>query len=75
MENSTSLTYAVDGRKVTERFNPADHYRLEVEHFADCIDSGETPRLDREESVAHADVLAALFESARTGVPVEVGSE
>lgn len=68
----TSLTYAVDGREVTERFDPADHYRLEVEHFADCVEGDETPRIDRTESVAHARVLGALFESAREGRPVAV---
>jgi predicted dehydrogenase len=57
---------------VTERFEPADHYRLEVEHFAECVDRGETPRIDREESVAHARVLDALFESARENRPVTV---
>lgn len=75
VDNSTSLTYAVDGREVTERFGPADHYRLEVEHFADCVERGETPRIDREESVAHANVLEAVFESARTEEPVAVGEE
>jgi len=68
----TSLTYAVDGREVTERFDPADHYRLEVEHFADCVERDETPRIDRAESVAHARVLDALFESASEGQPVTV---
>jgi xylose dehydrogenase (NAD/NADP) len=70
---TTSLTYAVDGREVTERIDPADHYRLEVEHFAECVESGETPRVDRTESVAHARVLDALFESAGDGRPVAVG--
>jgi predicted dehydrogenase len=65
-------TYAVDGREVTERFDPADHYRLEVEHFADCVESGETPRVDRTESVAQARVLDALVDSASEGRPVAV---
>ncbi|WP_415381391.1 Gfo/Idh/MocA family protein [Halosimplex sp. TS25] len=72
VEGETSLTYAVDGREVTETFDPADHYRLEVEHFADCVASGETPRVDREESVNHARVLDAVFRSAERGEPVTV---
>lgn len=72
---TTSLTYSVDGRTVTEEFAPADHYRLEVEHFADCVASGETPRIDRQESVAHARVLDALFESAEAGHPVSPTAE
>jgi predicted dehydrogenase len=67
----TSLTYSVDGREVTETFDPADHYRLEAEHFADCVAAGETPRLDRAESVNHAAVLDAVLESGETGEPVE----
>jgi predicted dehydrogenase len=72
VDGPTSLTYAVDGREVTETFDPADHYRLEVEHFADAIERGETPRIDREESVTHARVLDALFESADEGRAVIV---
>ena len=40
-----------------------------------CIERGETPRLDRAESVAHADTLAAIFESAESGERVTVGDE
>lgn len=70
VENETSLTYSVDGEEVTETFEPTDHYRLEVEHFADCVERGETPRIDREESVNHAQVLDAIFESGESGEPV-----
>lgn len=74
VEGTTSLTYSVDGREVTETFEPADHYRLEVEHFADRIDRGETPRIDREESVNHARVLDAVFQSAEDGAPVSLSN-
>ncbi|WP_277543494.1 Gfo/Idh/MocA family protein [Haloarcula laminariae] len=73
VDSQTSLTYAVDGREVTERFDAADHYRLEVEHFAECVERGETPRIDREESVTHAETLAAIGESAQSGKRVVVG--
>jgi len=72
VEGETSLTYSVDGREVTETFEPADHYRLEVEHFADCVERGETPRIDREESVNQAQVIDAVYESAETGEPVSL---
>ena len=70
VEGETSLTYSVDGREVTETFDPANHYRLEVEHFADCVASGTTPRIDREESVNQARVLDAILESGERGEPV-----
>jgi len=66
----TSLTYSVGGREVTETFEPTDHYRLEVEHFAECIEAGETPRIDREESVDQARVIDAVLESGERGEPV-----
>jgi len=72
VEGETSLTYSVDDREVTETFEPADHYRLEVEHFADRVERGETPRIDREESVNHARVLDAVFRSAADRKPVSL---
>lgn len=72
VEGETSLTYSVGGREVTETFEPADHYRLEVEHFADRVERGETPRIDREESVNHARVLDAVFQSAADSNPVSL---
>jgi xylose dehydrogenase (NAD/NADP) len=70
VEGETSLTYGVDGREVTETFEPADHYRLEVEHFAECVERGETPRIDRAESLNQARVIDAVYESAERGEPV-----
>ena len=57
---------------MTERFDAADHYRLEVDHFAKCVEHGKTPRIDREESVTHAETLAAIIESAQSGECVVV---
>lgn len=70
VHGETSLTYSVDGREVTETFSPADHYRREVDHFANCVERGETPRIDRDESLNHARVLDAVFRSATHGDPV-----
>ncbi|MBX0324184.1 Gfo/Idh/MocA family oxidoreductase [Halomicroarcula sp. F13] len=69
-ETATELTYGVGDRTVTERFDPTDHYTLEVEHFADCVASGETPRVDRTESVAIMEIIDAIYESAAAGGPV-----
>ncbi|QIO21047.1 Gfo/Idh/MocA family protein [Haloarcula sp. JP-L23] len=69
-DTAVELTYGVDDRQVTERFDPTDHYTLEVEHFADCVERGETPRVDRTESVAIMEVIDAIYESASEGGPV-----
>ncbi|WP_416841791.1 Gfo/Idh/MocA family protein [Haloferax sp. DFSO52] len=66
------LTYTADGREVTETFDPVDDYRSEVEHFADCVSSGETPRVDRTESVAVMRIIDALYESAERGESVTI---
>ena len=67
-----TLTYAVDGREVTETFDAVDHYRLEVEQFADCVESGTTPRVDRAESVGVMRIIDAVYESAERGEPVDL---
>jgi len=76
VENETSLTYGVDGREVTERFRRPTTTAWRSNTSPTASHRGETPRLDRdEESVAHADTLAAIFESAESGERVTVGDE
>ena len=69
---SVSLTWSVDGVERTKTFAPVDHYRLEVEGFADAIADGRDPRIDRAETLGNIRVMDALSESARRGEPVAV---
>jgi len=71
-DQSVSLTYSVDGREVTETFDPVDHYQLQVEAFADAVESGETPLIDRAETLGNLRAMDALARSAVTGEPVDV---
>ncbi|MFB6087414.1 MAG: Gfo/Idh/MocA family protein [Haloarculaceae archaeon] len=71
-DESVSITYSVDGRQVTETFDPVDHYRLEVEHFAECVTSGSTPRIDRAETLGNMAAIDAIYESAERGESVDV---
>jgi len=71
-DGGVSIEYGVDGRTVTESFDPVDQYRLEVEHFVDCVRSGSTPRTDAREAVANMATIDALSESARRSGPVAV---
>ncbi|MEF8827116.1 MAG: Gfo/Idh/MocA family oxidoreductase [Halapricum sp.] len=66
------IEYEIDGRRVTERFDPVDQYTREVEHFADSAATGIAPRIDASESMANMAVIDAVFESATDGTPVEV---
>ena len=71
-EDETTLTYAVDGREVTETFDPVDHYTLEVEGFADAIERGEAPLVDRAETLGNMRAIDALAASAERGEPVSL---
>lgn len=68
----TTLRYHVDGETHEERFAPTDQFRLEVEHFVDCVERGETPRTDGREAVRNMRVIDALSDAADRSVPVDV---
>jgi predicted dehydrogenase len=72
-EDGAKLEYEVEGRHAVETFDPTDQYRLEVEHFAECVESGADPRTDADEAVRNMQVIDALYESAEEGEFVEVG--
>jgi predicted dehydrogenase len=63
-DDGVELTYTVDGRTVTEWFDPIDQYRLELEAFADAAADGATPRTDGAEAVRNMAAVDALYESA-----------
>lgn len=67
------LEYEVDGRHAVETFDPVDQYRLEIEHFAECAESGRQPRTDGNEAIANMEVIDAIYESADGDRAVEVG--
>jgi len=69
-DDGVELTYDVDGRTVTERFDPTDQYRLELERLADAIETGDPPRTDGEEAVRNMQAIDALYESADRGTRV-----
>jgi len=68
----TTLEYAVDGRRVTETFDAVDQYRLEVEHFTDCVREDRTPRTGSGEALRNMAVIDALYASADGGDPIDV---
>ncbi|MFC6903889.1 Gfo/Idh/MocA family oxidoreductase [Halalkalicoccus tibetensis] len=71
-DEPTELAYRIDGRKGTETFDPVDQFRLEVEHFASAVESGESPQTDGEGAVANMEAIDALAESARRDEVVDV---
>jgi len=71
-DDGVELTYTVDGRRVTERFDPTDQYRLELAAFAEAAESDTTPRTDGTEAVRNMAAVDALYESAERGERVVV---
>ena len=50
----------------------ADAYRLEFDHFLDCVIDGATPLTGGEEGRRALELADAALESVRTGKPVKV---
>lgn len=44
-----------------------DEYRLMVEHFSDCMRTGQPPRYSPEEAACNMNVITSLYRSAREG--------
>jgi predicted dehydrogenase len=72
-DDGVAIEYELDGRRVVEEFDPVDQYRLEVEHFADCVRTGGQPRTDAEDAARTLAAIGAIRDSARTGRAVPVG--
>lgn len=66
-DGGVDIEYEVNGRHVDETFDPIDQYLLEVNHFANCVSAGTTPRTDGENAVENMRVIDACYESAETG--------
>jgi predicted dehydrogenase len=71
-ESPTTLEYHIDGREVVETFPAADQYRLEVDHFAECIAEGNEPETGGEDSIDNMRVIDALYESVERGEEVSL---
>lgn len=56
----------------THKLKPINEYRLEVEHFGECIRENKSPSLPFEESSGNARVLDTLFTSIKTGKSVKL---
>lgn len=49
-----------------------NQFALEIDHFAQCVRDDKTPRTPGEEGMRDQVLMAAIYESARTGRPVRV---
>ena len=49
-----------------------NQFSLEIDHFAQCVRSGTQPRTPGEEGLQDQVLMAAIYQSARTGRPVRI---
>jgi predicted dehydrogenase len=59
-----------DGRAI--QLPPTDHFAVEMDDFAQCILEKKPTRVPGEEGLRDVRIMTAIYESARTGRPVEL---
>jgi len=55
--------WSEDGRQGEERLPPANHFRLEIEHFSQCVLAGEAPLLDLADAKNNCRAIVAALQS------------
>ncbi|MER3553417.1 MAG: gfo/Idh/MocA family oxidoreductase [Meiothermus sp.] len=60
-----------EGREVRQ-MREEDQFRLEIDHFSECILGGKRPFTPGEEGVQDQRLMAAIYQSAAEGKPVRV---
>jgi len=60
------------GQQCEERLPPENHFRLEIEHFSDCVLNGKDPLLSLEDAKTNCKIIVAALESAATGHTVKI---
>lgn len=56
-----------NGRQCEERLPPANHFRLEVEHFSDCVLNDKQPGLTLADARSNCRIIVAALQSAASG--------
>jgi predicted dehydrogenase len=56
-----------DGRQCEERLPAENHFRLEIEHFSDCVLNGKAPLLTLDDAKANCRIIVAALQSAAQG--------
>ena len=61
-----------DGEAVEDWLPAANHFRLEIEHFSDCVLNGKAPGLPLEDAKANCRIIVAALQSAASGQRVKL---
>jgi len=62
--HEATVILSVEGQTIHQHFATVDQYRLEVEHFASCIQFGHTPKLSLPVSLENLATIEAIYRSA-----------
>jgi len=62
-----------DGHQCEERLPAANHFRLEIEHFSDCVLNGTAPALSLEDAKTNCQIIVAALQSAAQGRVIRLG--
>lgn len=61
-----------DGKQCEECLPAANHFRLEIEHFSDCVLNGIQPLLSLDDAKANCQIIVAALQSAAQGQIVKL---
>ena len=64
----------VEGKWFEKKFKPIDEFRLEIEHFSECIQEGREPEPDGIAGLRDVAVMEAIYEAAKQNRPVSIPS-
>jgi xylose dehydrogenase (NAD/NADP) len=68
------ISWWTEGGEPSEEWLPtANHFRLEIEHFSDCVLRGKAPALSLDDAKANCQVIVAALQSAAIGQRIKLG--
>lgn len=63
----------IDGQTQEQSFTAGDQFAAEIIYFSDCVLTGKEPEPSGEEGLADIRIIRAIYQSAQTGKPVQLG--
>lgn len=64
----------INQEKQEESFSAGDQFAAEIIYFSDCVLNNKEPEPSGEEGLADVRIIRAIYESAQTGKPVQLGT-
>ncbi len=62
------------GEQYEEQLSPANHFRLEIEHFTDCVLNNHPPLLSLEDARQNCQTVVAALQSAQQGQSIKIST-